>query len=239
MDAKPVVMAVDDSSGCLDRIRAELERRYGEDYRIICEGSATAAAKALDELHQANEEVAVVLADQWMPELEGTKLLAQARRLHPLARRALLIDWGAWGDEETADAIFAGMPRGDMDYYVIKPERRPDELFHRSLVEFLHEWSRARSMAASEITVVGEEWSPRTHELRSLLARNGVPYVFEPSDSEAGQELLEHARKDAESLPLAIMRDGRVLTDPTRAEMATAFGVRTELDDEDRDFDVA
>ncbi len=238
MGEKPVVLVVDDDAGRLKRIRAELDRRYAEDYRVECERSATAAAQRLADLHDAGDDVALVLADQWMPGLEGTALLARARELHPLARRGLLIDWGAWADPDTADAIFGGMARGDMDYYVIKPERKPDELFHRSVVEFLHEWSRALSMSASEITVVGQEWSARTHELRSLLTRNGVPYVFERSDSETGRRLLDRAGLDAASLPVAIVGDGQVLTDPTRAEVARAFGVKTELDDE-RDFDVA
>jgi len=231
-------MAVEDDAAAREQIRAELYRRYAGDYRILCETSATAAAQVLTNLKAAGDEVALVLADQWMPGLEGTELLARARELHPLARRALLIDWGAWADPSTAEAIFGGMARGDMDYYVIKPQRKPDELFHRSVVEFLHEWSRALSMSASEITVVGQEWSARTHELRSLLARNGVPYVFERSDSEAGRRLLDRAGLDAASLPVAIVRDGQVLTDPTKAEVATAFGVRTELGDR-RDFDVA
>jgi thioredoxin reductase (NADPH) len=238
MAVKPVVMAVDDDAGALERMTTELVRRYGEDYRVLCQPSATAAAEQLAKLREADEDVALVLADQWMPGLEGTELLARTRELHPLARRALLIDWGAWADRATADAIFAGMARGDMDYYVIKPERVPDELFHRSVVEFLHEWSRARSQAASEITVVGEEWAPRTHELRSLLARNGVPYVFERADSDAGRTLLVKSGCDVENLPVAIVRDGRVLHDPTKAELASAFGVSTKLEDR-HDFDVA
>src|SRR5439155_2811840 len=114
MGAKPVVLAVDDDARALARIQSELDRRYADDYRVVCEPSAGAAAQLLTDLKAAGEDVAVVLADQWMPELEGTALLARARELHPLARRALLIDWGAWADRDTADAIFGGMARGAM-----------------------------------------------------------------------------------------------------------------------------
>jgi thioredoxin reductase (NADPH) len=238
MATKPVVMVVDGKADALERIRAELDGRYADDYKIVCHGSAVAAAEELEELRDAGEDVAVVLADQWTPGLQGTALLARARELHPPARRALLIEWGGWADRATADAIFEGMARGDMDYYVIKPELRPDELFHRSLIEFLHEWSRIRARATTGITVIGQEWAPRTHELRTLLARNGVPHVFESSDSEAGRSLLESLDRRDQSLPVAIVRGGQVLTDPTRAQLAAAIGVTAELDD-DRDFDVA
>ena len=40
------------------------------------------------------------------------------------------------------------MALGQIDYYVLKPWRMPDELFHRTLGEFLHEWSRAGAAAA-------------------------------------------------------------------------------------------
>ena len=108
---KPVVMAVDDDVRALERIRAELDRRYTHDYRIVCHRSAEAAAKDLASLREAGEEVAVVLADQWTAGLPGTALLARARELHPLARRALLIEWGGWADRPTAEAIFEGMAR--------------------------------------------------------------------------------------------------------------------------------
>ena len=232
-------MAVDDNAGALQRIRAELDRRYGDDYRIVCHRSAVAAADELVALRDAGDDVALVLADQWTPGLAGTALLARARQLHPVARRGLLIEWGGWADRATADAIFEGMARGEMDYYVIKPELTPDEFFHRTVVEFLHEWSRLRARSTSEITVVGEEWAPRTHELRTLLSRNGVPHVFASSDSEAGQRLLERAgRRRGDSLPVALVRGGEVLADPTRAQLAAAFGVSTQLE-EDREYDVA
>ena len=82
-------------------------------------------------------------------------------------RRALLIDWGAWGDRRTADGDPARAWRGgDIDYYVIKPWRSPDELFHRTVTEFLHEWSRARDPGpARDRASSGARGPPRSHEL--------------------------------------------------------------------------
>jgi hypothetical protein len=37
------------------------------------------------------------------------------------------------------------------------------------------------------VRIVGEQWSARSHELRDLLQRNGVPHGFYAADSsEAG-----------------------------------------------------
>jgi thioredoxin reductase (NADPH) len=237
MVPRPVLLVLDDDPEALGRIEAELSRRYADDYELIFETSPPAALKTLERLRGQGADVVLVLADQWLPELEGIDFLAQARDLHPLARRALLIDWGGWADRSTADAIFKGMSRGDMDYYVMKPEQVPDELFHRSIVEFLHEWSRVRSASASEITLVCPEWAPRTHELRSLLARNGVPYVFLATDSDEGRRLLADAGQPDCEQPVAIVRGGEAFVNPSKADLARAFGVDTELE-EQRHYDV-
>ena len=93
--------------------------------------------------------MALVLADQWMPGSTGTELLQEAHRRFPLVKRGLLVDWGAWADPRTTEAILRAMARGDIDYYVLKPWRSPDELFHRTVAEFVHEWSRARGRRAA------------------------------------------------------------------------------------------
>src|SRR5436305_15333880 len=98
---RPLVLAVDEDADARRRIRAELDRRYGSDYRVICADSATMALARLEQVHAEGGEVALVLAEQWMSETTGAELLAHVRRLHPTARRGLLIEWGAWGHEPT------------------------------------------------------------------------------------------------------------------------------------------
>jgi thioredoxin reductase (NADPH) len=234
---RPVLLAVDDEPESLGRIERELVRRYAGDYRVVCVGSGAAVCAELEAMRDAEEDVAVVLADQWMPDRTGTECLARAQELHPSAKRALLVEWGAWGDRETADAILGAMALGYIDYYLLKPWRSPDELFHRTLAEFIHEWAQAGSLGPREVAVVGEQWSPRAHELRSLLSRNGVPHVFWPSESEHGRSLLAEAGRDATHGPVLVMRGGEVLEDPSNAEVAAAWGVNTEPE-VGREFDV-
>jgi thioredoxin reductase (NADPH) len=234
---RPTILAVENDAEALGRLAAELDRRYGADYRVVCERSAPAAIGRLRRMRDAGEKLALVLADQWTSEIAGSTVLARVRGLHPHAKRALLIDWGGWGDRRTAEAIFAAMARGDMDYYVLKPARRADEQFHRIVAEFLHEWSRSQGEGASEITLVAAEFSPRGHALRSLLSRNGIPHCFWTSASEEGRRLLAEVGREGSAEPVAFFRDGRVLVDPTDVQLAAGFGVDTELGAE-REFDV-
>ena len=233
----PALVAVDDDDAALSRVAEELRRRYGSDYRVLCAGSPDTALGVLQEMHDAGEQVAVVLAAQWMDEMRGPELLARVRELHPLARRALLIPWGGWGDRPTADAVMRAMALGQIDYYVLKPWRTPDEYFHRTISEYLHEWSRAAVSQPQEVAIVSEPRSAATHEMRNLLAHNGVPHAFHAPDSDEGRGLLDAAGVEFKGEPVVTMLDGSVLVGPTAPELAGAYGVSTEVEDA-RDFDV-
>jgi thioredoxin reductase (NADPH) len=234
---KPIILAVDSDTAALQRIGDELARRHASDYRIVCEPSSTEALTKLQSMRERGEDVAVALIAAWTPGITGEELLCHVKRLHPHAKSALLIDWGAWGDKPTADLILRAMALGRMDYYVLKPWRSPDELFHRTIAEFLHEWWRASPSVAREFAVVAEQSSPRGHEIRTLLSCNGVPHAFHANSSEDGRRLLEQVGLQGSDRPVVITFDGTVLVNPTDTELAGIWGVNTALDGE-REFDV-
>jgi thioredoxin reductase (NADPH) len=235
--SRPLLLAVDEDADCLARCEAELSRRYGGDYDVRGAHSAAEALSVLEAAREAAEPVALVLADQWLHDTTGAELLERTKAVHPAAKRGLLVAWGAWGDAATADAIFEAMALGRIDYYVLKPQASPDELFHRTVAEFLFEWARAESSVQGEIELVAEPGSRRTHQLHDLLGRNGVPYVCYAPDSAAGRALLVEAGREDASVPVARVRNGRILVDPSNVDLAAAFGVSTELGEE-REFDV-
>ena len=217
---KPVLLAVDDDPNDLDKIQRELRKRYGADYHVACQTSAEAALKRLEDLKSAGEEVAVLLADQWMPGMTGTELLTRAHQLYPSAKRALLYEWG---NRTTREPILQAMALGQIDYYVPKPERSPDEEFHRSIAQFLDEWARDQRPAAMAVRIVGERWSPRSHELRDILSRSVIPHVFYPVDSEEGRGLLARWDMTSARLPVVIVFDRLPLVNPSNAEITDAF----------------
>jgi thioredoxin reductase (NADPH) len=232
------MLVVEDEGEVRALIRGELERRYGEDYRVTCEGSALAALEQLERWRASDHPVALVLSDQWMPDLTGEEFLARAKALYPDAKRALLIDFGAWGDRKTADAMLRAMARGRMDYYVLKPWRRADEYFHRTVTEFLNEWERATSASPQELVLICGDQSPRGRQLNDLLTRNGVPHVVHAADSTEGRRMLAESGLEGTREPVILLLGGGVLIDPSNAELASAYGVSTTLEGRS-DFDVA
>src|ERR687889_690727 len=230
---RPVVLAVDDQVTDLREISRELHKRYGEDYRVVCERSPEAALGRLRELEEAGEEVALVLADQWMAQIDGPDFLTRAGEISPTAKRALLVDWG---DRAAVRPLHQAMSLGRIDYYVTKPYGDHDERFHRVISEFLYDWSKDRIPKFDEIRVVGEQWSPRSFELRDLLGRNGVLHAFHSSDSREGRELLARIGYQGTQLPVVVLFDGQVLVDPTNSDIADACGVNPTW--EKSDFDL-
>ena len=238
-DDRPVILAVDPDRDAISRITAHLAR-YSDDYRIQCGSSTEDALAKLEGMRETGDRVAVVLAGRGQGGLPAEELLERVNRLHPHAKRGLLIDFGAWGDEETANAIRRSMALGHIDYYVLKPWNEPDELFHRTVVEFLHEWRRAHGTGRRELTVVADRYSPRGFELRNLLARNGVPHAWHTSDSEEGRRLLHVCGREESSEPVVLLPDDSFLVDPTNQELAEkGYRVRTSVAADSGVFDVA
>jgi len=218
--SKPVIFAVDAGAESFLRIEYGLRRRYAPEYQVVCESSAMWGMKRLREMKAEGEDVAIVLADQWMPDIVGTEFLAQARQLFPAARRALLV---GWGDRTTEEPVLRAMALGDIDYYINKPEHPGDENFHRMVAEFLYDWAKTNRPVFKEIRVVGDRLAARSHELRELLGRNGILHEFVDASSERGQELLAQVGETSAKLPVVVLYDGKMLEDPSNIELSDAY----------------
>jgi thioredoxin reductase (NADPH) len=231
----PVLVAVDEDAGALSDIERELRDRYGRQYRVMCIRLPHEARDRLEDLAAAGDEVALVLAAQWLSGMTGSELLDEARRLHPHAKRGLLIAWGDWGDRATGEAIFDSIARGRIDHYVLRPSPPPDELFHHAISGLLLEWAEAARTSPHTIHVVGESWSGRAYELRELLGRCAMPHSFCLADSHDGRALVAQAG-DGTKFPIVVLPDGTILRDPSNAELARATG--SPVNPEDMDFDL-
>ncbi|MGW7685910.1 FAD-dependent oxidoreductase [Kribbella sp. NPDC054772] len=239
--ARPLLLVVDADPERLERCETELDRAFGVDFRVRGELTADAAITCLQQAHGWEQRVAVVLVDQALADDDRARVLATARTAHPDARRALLIEWGAWADRTTASAILSAMSVGDINYYVLKPWTVRDELFHRTVAEFIQEWSRYEVANLREVVVIAAENSVRGQAIRSLLARNGIPSAFRPSGSSLATDALEFIGEPDPGPGVLVWMPaigGPVLHDPTDAEIAEAWGVPTTLESEDSAFDM-
>jgi thioredoxin reductase (NADPH) len=231
----PVLLVVDRDQAVLRQVGDQLAWRYGHDYRVERAGGHEQALARLQELAAAGDELALVLAARSLADGDESGPLQWTRRLHPHAKRGLMVARGALADPDTAATILDAIAMGRIDYYVPIPALTPDEDFHHTISTFLLEWATEQRKVADTVHLVGEEWTGRAWELRETFERCAVPHDFCLADSERGRRLLAQAGPDAE-LPLMVLPDGRALGNPTDAEIADAAGAPRDLGA--REFDV-
>ena len=219
--AKPVLLSVDDDRDVLRAIERDLRSQYGADYRVIGSDSPEAALDLLKQLKLRNDSVALMLADQRMPNMDGVGFLLEGMRIFPDAKRALLT---AYADTSAAiDAINVV----DVDHYLLKPWDPPEEKLYPVVDALLEAWDTSDRRPVPETRVVGHRWSARSSEVREFLARNQVPYHWYSTDEPEGQRLLVAAGADGRALPVVITPDGDALIEPTDAELASRVGLAT------------
>jgi thioredoxin reductase (NADPH) len=222
---KPTILAVDDDPGVLASISRDLRSQYGRDYRIIQAGSGPRALAILAELALRARPVALIATDQRMPEMTGIQLLTQAKPHAPEAKLLLLT---AYADTEAAIQAINDV---GLDYYLQKPWDPPAERLYPVMDDLLGDWRQAHPPDTGEIRVVGHRWSERSHEIKTFLTRNHVPYQWleMERDDEAGR-LAGLAGAEIDDLPLVLVPDGEPLRAPSNLELAGALGLRTRAE---------
>jgi thioredoxin reductase (NADPH) len=217
---RPTILAVDDEPSVLAAVARDLRRGFGEHYRILRAGSGPDALELLNEMRRRGENLAMIVADQRMPGMEGTELLLKARQIYPDAKRVLLT---AYAD---TSAAIAAINEVSLDYYLLKPWDPPEEQLFPVVADLLATWEAGAALEAGGVRVIGHRFSKDTHDLRDFLARNRIPgrWLDVERESEA-RELLTVAGVPEDRLPVVLLEDGDVLERPTVLELAERLGV--------------
>ncbi|MCA9838188.1 MAG: FAD-dependent oxidoreductase [Trueperaceae bacterium] len=226
MATKPIILSVDDDPQVLGAVSRDLRKQYGKDYRIIRASSGQEALETLKELKARAETVALFLADQRMPQMDGVGFLSGAMELFPEAKRALLT---AYAD---TDAAIAAINRSQIHYYLLKPWDPPEEKLYPVLDDLLDDWQANFIPPFSGIRIIGDRWSAEAHMIRDFLARHQVPYRWLDVEREESQEFIVTQNLKVDDLPLVLFEDGSKLVKPTVSELAERAGLRTQAESE-------
>lgn len=217
---KPVIVTVDDDPGVSRAVARDLERRYGQQYRIVRAETASQGIEAVKEMRLRGDDVAAILADYRMPQMNGVQFLEAAMDMYPYARRVLLT---AYAD---TDAAIQAINVVDLDHYLLKPWDPPEEKFYPVIDEQLDAWHRSDRQVRPELVVVGDRWSATSYQVRDFLARNQVPYQWMLADHPEATQLIAAAGQSCR-LPLVVTADGTTLESPDQAMLAEAVGLPT------------
>lgn len=223
--AKPILLTVDDDADVVRGIERDLRSHYGAQYRVLASDAPDAALNVLNQLKLRSDHVALLLADQRMPKMDGVEFLQKAREIFPDAKRALLT---AYAD---TNAAISAINEAGINYFFLKPWDPPEEHLYPQLDDLLDDWLASYRPTFEGIRVLGTRWSPRSYELRDFLARNHVPYQWidvelSANDAET-KRLLDALGPDAANLPVVLFPDGTKLLESAPAQVAQKVGLRT------------
>jgi thioredoxin reductase (NADPH) len=220
---KPAILTVDDDPGVSAAISRDLRKRYGAAYRVVAATSGTQALDLLSKLTLRNQPVALIAADQRMPEMTGIDMLGRARPDAPTAKYVLLT---AYADTEVAIKAINDI---GLDHYLLKPWDPPEERLYPVLDDLLADWRQANRDDGSDVRVIGHRWSDRAHDIKTFLARNHVPYRWYDIERDAEARRLSDLAS-ATGLPLVLVPDHDPLSAPSTLDLADALGLRTRAE---------
>src|SRR6478736_240421 len=223
--AKPILLCIDDDSDVLRAIERDLRSHYGATYRVLASDAPEKALELLKQLKVRNDSVALLLADQRMPKMDGVAFLQDAMHIFPDAKRALLT---AYAD---TNAAISAINEANIHYFFMKPWDPPTEHLYPQLDDLLDDWQASYRPTFEGIRVLGTRWSPRSYELRDFLARNRVPYQWIDVEGSANdpetKRLVEALGPEAANLPVVLFPDGTKLLESVPADVAQKVGLRT------------
>jgi thioredoxin reductase (NADPH) len=232
--ASPAILTVDDEPEVLRAVERDLRRKYGRDYRVLGADSGAAAIELMKQLKTRGDGVALLLADQRMPQMSGLEVLSEGMRIFPLAKRALLT---AYAD---TNAAIAAINTAKVHYYLLKPWDPPEDKLYPVLDDLLEDWQAGYRAPYQGLRVLGTRWSPSSHQVKDFLGRNQVPYQWTDVETATPDPEVERlfpgdALKNA-TLPLIVLPGGEVMNNPPVEELAAKIGLRTRAETNFYDF---
>jgi thioredoxin reductase (NADPH) len=220
MAERPVILVVDDDRAVIYSVARDLQTRYGDRFRVIPTDSGASALDALNQLTLRSAPVALIMADQRMPNMTGVELLKEAIALYPDVKRVLLT---AYAD---TNAAIQAINDVQIDHYLLKPWEPPEERLYPVVDDVLEDWLASYYPPFEGVRIIGNRWSAATFQLKDFLARNLVPYhsIDVEHDPEA-TDLIARTGLDPSRLPIVILEDGTPLAQPTQQELASRIGL--------------
>ncbi|MGB5633890.1 MAG: FAD-dependent oxidoreductase [Waterburya sp.] len=216
--SKPVLLVVDYSVKVLQTVTKYLVDEYGDRFQVTQADSSKVALEKLKVLKIQNQELALMLANQQMPEMPGVELLEHSIDIFPDAKRVLVTGSGGVQPVNTAK----------VDYYIPQIRDSPKDELYPALNDLLEMWQEDLMPTVEGIRLIGNRWSPKLYQIRDFLARNWVAYQWINIESKEARCLIKwfFAEEDTLAKPLVLFPDGSKLIDPTLEQIAGKIGLQ-------------
>ena len=197
---KMTVLCVDDEPIVLDMLKQELK---DESYDVVVASSGREGLK-----HMKAKRIAVVVADQWMPEMTGSEFLGQVRGLWPNIYRIMLT-----GDSDL-DTMRKAVNEGRIHYYLCKPWTAEElkSAIRQGIEDLESKEARQRHVGEAQLADLVEHLPDGVCLLdggRHLIMSNSVAedYLSVLTDAAEGEDVVRIGKLSLEEI-LAPRGDG-------------------------------
>lgn len=112
---KGYIICVDDEVSVLETLQEQLRNHFGETHEIEVATSAEEALSLIDEVHESNQTIELIISDQVMPGMKGDKFLEEIHKKLPEAIKILLTG------QAGLDSAIHAINYGGLNRYVEKP----------------------------------------------------------------------------------------------------------------------
>jgi thioredoxin reductase (NADPH) len=214
--SRPLVLLIEPHPEHLARGRDFLLADCSTLFDVVTTGTLEDAGKSLDAAHGNGQPIALLLVRHFHEEAELRSLLQHAKELSSGVKVVVYAD-------ENVNPEFAteGKRAGLVDFQVSAPWEAPEVSLEPIIRDALRAWETT-TPAPDVVRIVGDQWQPRCHDVKDLLARHRVPYRYvEPEEED--EERHEGTR--------ILFPDGTELVDPSDEDIAQKLGFSTTPDE--------
>ena len=168
--AKPAIITVDDDPAVLAAVTRDL--------RPPLRGGVPGLRRAIGRCSPGRPAVVERAGARRRPHRlrstdAGDDRSRAARPVERSAPDAKLVLLTAYADTDVAIRAINDI---DLDYYLMKPWDPPEEKLYPIVDDLLADWRRDHPDDRRRSASSGHRWSRRSHEIKTFLARNYVPY---------------------------------------------------------------
>jgi thioredoxin reductase (NADPH) len=214
--SRPLVLLIEPHEQHLSRARDFLLSDCSAAFEVVTTQTLEEAREALDAAEAAHQPVVLVLVRHVRDEEALREVLERAKAVSSGVRVILYDD--DLNPSFSADAKRAGL----VDFNLSDPWDAPETSLEPIVAEALRAWE-SHDALSDEVQIVGDQWLPRCHNVKDLLARHRVPYRW--VDTSSAEE--EDEGGAAAQATRVIFPDGSELVDPTDEDIALKLGFGT------------
>lgn len=217
--SRPLILLIESHEDHRDRGREFLANDCSSTFDVRAASSIDEARSKIEAAAERGQPVALILVRHVLEEEDLRALLRRAKEVSPGVRTIL------YGDELQPTFAVDAKREGLIDFNVADPWDAPETTLDPIIRDALRAWESAGAVA-DVVQIIGDQWLPRCHDVKDLLARHRVPYRWIDTSDDDDDEEGEHG-----SGTRVIFPDGAELIDPDDEALAQKLGFSTTPDE--------